>query len=186
MLAALVADESGDSAAIRALANRPAAELRQLPTLLLEAGLVSDWRRVMALSKSARPNEYHFGLVALAEGRTSEAMRLLNSVVEKGADAGRMSSFLRGSLTLAAVQRKAGNRSAAIATLEQASRVPRWRTTDGHSLGYAWIRMRAALLALYREAGRQAEADAVEKELRQLMAVADPEHPIRAQLSRRR
>ena len=47
-----------------------------------------------------------------------------------------------------------------------------------------WLPIREALASLYRQEGRVADAEAVETELRALVAVADEDHPVRIRLSR--
>jgi hypothetical protein len=45
-----------------------------------------------------------------------------------------------------------------------------------------YLHARERLSQLYRNAGRVAEAEEIEKELRELLAVADEDHPIKARL----
>jgi hypothetical protein len=44
---------------------------------------------------------------------------------------------------------------------------------------YDWLTLRDRLSQPYRQAGRHAEADAVDSELPALLAVADDDHPIK-------
>ena len=67
-----------------------------------------------------------------------------------------------------------------------------WATSASASsfAGYAvrvaeWITARARLAGLLRAAGRAQEAAAIEKELLQLLAVADDDHPLRLTLETR-
>ena len=186
-LATLAAADRGDMATVRAtLAGRRAGELTMVPALLLEAGLVDDWRRVNAFTRAsqpqAKPGNYLDGLLALTEGRTTEAARLFNAAVDQGPDL--VSQFFPASLKLSQLQRAAGDTTSAIATLQRAAREPRWRMARGWSRGDLWIKVRAALAAIYRETGQQSEAEAVEGELRRLLAVADADHLVRRQLDR--
>ena len=45
-----------------------------------------------------------------------------------------------------------------------------------------WLRVRLMLAKIYREMGRDEDAKKVEAELRGLLALADPDHPILLQL----
>ena len=54
----------------------------------------------------------------------------------------------------------------------------------GGMSAYFWIRVRTTLADLYREAGREADARVVETELLQLLALADPDHPILTKIQR--
>jgi len=47
-----------------------------------------------------------------------------------------------------------------------------------------WLRVRAALAKLHRETGRNEDAREIEDELRRLLALADPDHPILLELGR--
>jgi tetratricopeptide (TPR) repeat protein len=183
-LAALASVELEDAPGVRRLvAGRPVADLVELGSLLFEAGLVGEWRRVnthLRTSQRRIPNNYHRALLALAEGRAATGTQLLKAVIDGNP------RDLQASIKLAGVQRASGDLRSAIATLERASQVPRWQTARTWVLGFRWTRMRAALAALYRQAGRIAEAEVVEDELRRLMAVADANHPVRTQLARGR
>ena len=188
-LKALVAAELGDKAGLRQLlAGRPPAELVQVGSLPLEVGLVDEWRRTDAFLRETRPglrtNDYQSGLLALSEGRTADGARSFRAEIERGASG--LPSNPRASLRLSALQRAAGDLPSAIATLEDATREPRWKTAGGWVVGFLSIRLRAALAELYRDAGRLTEAEAVERELRPLLAVAEPDHPVRRQLDRAR
>lgn len=70
----------------------------------------------------------------------------------------------------------------AIDVLESATSIPRGRTSTSWSLGWVWIKLRTELADLYRAAGRIENARVVENHLRQLMAVADEDHPVRVKL----
>jgi hypothetical protein len=47
-----------------------------------------------------------------------------------------------------------------------------------------WMRTRLQLAQIYREMGRNQDAQKVEAELRKLLAYADPNHPILVELNR--
>jgi len=47
-----------------------------------------------------------------------------------------------------------------------------------------WLRVRLALAKLYRETGRDEDAQEIEEDLRKHLAYADPDHPILRQLDR--
>ncbi len=50
--------------------------------------------------------------------------------------------------------------------------------------GAYWLRTRLELAKLYRSVGRVDEARVVEADLRKLLALADPDHPILLELER--
>jgi hypothetical protein len=54
----------------------------------------------------------------------------------------------------------------------------------GRPHGHNWIAAQADLARLYRQTGRGREAEPIEAELRRLLAVADPDHPVLRQLRR--
>jgi hypothetical protein len=55
----------------------------------------------------------------------------------------------------------------------------------GASTGFEWLRVRDQLADLYRRAGRNADARAVDSELLMLLAVADDDHPTKRRLASR-
>lgn len=108
--------------------------------------------------------------VLLARGDTGEAIVKL-----RHAPGGAFG--LIGADTLATALEREGNLAGASAILEEATR-ERSRLYGG-PIGFPlvmWVRLRAHLLRLYRRSDRSAEAAAIEAELRQLLAFADPDY----------
>jgi hypothetical protein len=54
---------------------------------------------------------------------------------------------------------------------------------DGWSVS-AWLKYRMRLVELYREAGRDTDADRLCEEIRALLAVADADHPLWPRLAK--
>ena len=83
---------------------------------------------------------------------------------------------------MAVSRRGIGDLPGAIRELERVSQGRTLAVTgDGWQVG-SWLRCRVRLAELYREAGRQTEADQVFNEVRTLLAVADADHPLRPRL----
>jgi hypothetical protein len=117
--------------------------------------------------------------LALATGRRREALDLLEKNLEQVGtlDWGR-GVFLLGSESLAAMRREKGDLPGAIRVLERTSDR---RISSGEFL---WSRNRLQLARLYRDVGREEDAERVERELMNLFAVADSDHPIVLDLQR--
>jgi hypothetical protein len=80
-----------------------------------------------------------------------------------------------------------GDLNGAVQTLEAAAR-KNGMSTYGllGATGYFGMRNLLELDRLYRQLGRHSEAEKVEADLRKLLLVADPDHPILLELQRRR
>ena len=123
------------------------------------------------------------GAVALARGRFSEAISLL----DEGMRVKRLRNYFPerelflASLELARAWVGKGDPGEAIEVLERAS-LRKERTFIEHESGALWLNARAQLAGLYRQVGREEEAQQVEDELRRYLAYADPDHPILLQL----
>ncbi len=123
------------------------------------------------------------GQVALMQGRTAEARRLLRQSIDLRED--RFGTPALSALVgIARALRLTGDVPQAIHTLEEATRnrYPSclWPTANAH----LWVQLRAALGQLYRQVDRQADALAVETHLRTLLEIADDEHPLVARSKR--
>jgi hypothetical protein len=79
--------------------------------------------------------------------------------------------------------RAVGDLPAAIVRLERVGDSRAKAVTNEGPQVYAWLRCRVRLAEFYREAGRQAEADRVFAEVRQLLSVAEADHPLSPRLS---
>ena len=88
----------------------------------------------------------------------------------------------RAAMKLADAWIAKGDPARAMAALEDAS--ARRGTLDSLPLmwGLHWLTVRERLARLYREAGRVADGNAIEGELRALLVVADDDHPIKRRL----
>jgi hypothetical protein len=118
------------------------------------------------------------GEIALAEGNAAEAV----SLIQQGLAAERVTGSAVYFLACEALARawlKQNNPDAAVAALEDAYR-QRGRSVQGS--GAFWLSAVWELAQLYRQVGRQADAARLEAELRDLLIVADRDHPIAVRL----
>jgi hypothetical protein len=88
--------------------------------------------------------------------------------------------FLLGSESLAAMRREKGDSPGAIRVLERTSDR---RISSGEFL---WSRNRFQLARLYREIGRVEDAERIDQELLNTLAMADSDHPIVLEIKRLR
>jgi hypothetical protein len=58
-----------------------------------------------------------------------------------------------------------------------------WISPVARSYGDFWLRNQARLSTYYHRLGRDSDARTVDEQLRKLLAVADPDHPILRQLN---
>lgn len=121
------------------------------------------------------------GALRVAQGRHKEALGLLEPLTS-GFNPDAMSIWARESA--AAAHLASGHQEEAIRVLEQVGSLRtqvvgnyEWRVDD-------WLRCRVLLVEVYRQAGRHSDAASVEAEVRRLLAVADPGHPLLARLNR--
>ena len=80
---------------------------------------------------------------------------------------------------LAGVLDDAGKTGDAIRVLEQDVRP----AMASFVSGWPWPQINEHLLRLYRKAGRFADAERLEHEMRRYLAAADPDHPVAARLA---
>jgi tetratricopeptide (TPR) repeat protein len=155
---------------------------RRVGSLWVDVGALPVARQVVA---NAPHNAMYAGQLALAEGRPAEA------VAHLAPEARRLQQMIGGPGAWRAVRklaealRELGRRDEAIIELERAYQ-RRWLSEGGPSGGYEWLRLADTLAALYAEAGRRADAETVEAELRTLLSVADDDHPIKRRLTESR
>ena len=143
----------------------------------IEAGLLGKAREAIAIN----PVSTYVGQLALAEGRYDEAIAHLRERL--GVEVGFGSpGIYRVRRKLAEALSAAGRADEAVAILEDMSRA---MAIAGPPNGYEWLRARERLASLYRQTGRVSDAEAVEAELLQLLAVADDDHPIKRRLEHR-
>jgi serine/threonine protein kinase len=175
---AVIADEWGDRAKLHDLIAQARDEDRKtVPSFLLASGFVDDWRRWR--SSVPRPIPLQDALFALSEGRLDDAIATLGDIPDTEPN---YMTYIQARRALAGAWWSKGDPDRAVAVLERTSAEPRWRSSTNWSLGFVWMKMRADLAELYRHAGRTDDAHAVEAHLRQLLAVADEDHPIKVRL----
>jgi tetratricopeptide (TPR) repeat protein/tRNA A-37 threonylcarbamoyl transferase component Bud32 len=173
-----------DAGALRAFLQRELPNPADgIMSLFIDARLLNEAHQLIAALQRRVPAGSAFllaseGQLALAEGRLEEAIALL----ERSQLGTVGQPYALAAVKLADAWIAKGDRARAIAALEDAS--ARRDTLDALPLtwGLAWLRVRERLARLYREAGRVADAKAIESELRQLLVVADDDHPIKRRL----
>ena len=88
-----------------------------------------------------------------------------------------------GSEILAEAWREQGDSTNAAQVLRAALEKEAFILLDQSMLtGPLWLKLQAQLSKLYREMGRDKDAREIEDELRRLLTLADPDHPIVRQL----
>jgi tetratricopeptide (TPR) repeat protein len=145
---------------------------------MIDAGLLHMARQVIDYHRRHRnevPLNWYRGQLALAEGRFDEAIPLLT--VAAGYFARPSNQGLKIARQLADAHIGQGRVDTAIGLLEDATHQ---RIDLAH--GWEWLRARDRLYELYRQAGRHDEADAVDRELTSLLAIADDDHVVKRRL----
>ena len=179
----LMAARREDWAAVRRLVR---ADTQSRPGILIFAGMTREAERVVAEDRrrgERRPWQYEadfIGQLRVAQGRFAEGWTLLEpltqpeprpryKVLEAGAIARRALGDVQGAIDL--LEPLGASRASAVSYV--------WSASD-------WLRCRTLLVELYDQAGRAQEADAVDAEVRRLLAVADPGDPMIRRLDARR
>jgi tetratricopeptide (TPR) repeat protein len=161
------------------------------PLFMARAGLLVEAQRAI----DARRDEYNSprlmgfvqlmqGDLVLAEGRAEEATRIIQAGLEASRPWDTITHFLVSD-ALATAWEMQGNRQRAIRVLEEAV-VQGDRISLFPRSSVLWLQTRARLARLYRELGRQREAQEIESTLSKFLAHADPDHPLLRQLKRSR
>jgi hypothetical protein len=181
------ASTADDRAAGRAVVRRYFPDVRQATNIISAYVLVGDLesaRQALPLLEAgpAAPPEYlrlARALVAMADGQPVRVIELLEPVTRDGPPRGsRMWAVT--ALTLANAHAALGQYRRAVELLDDAtSRRSDYDAASAH----AWLPLRHRLAELYRVAGRNADAEKMEAELRTLLAAADDDHPIRRRLA---
>lgn len=192
---ALVSLQRGDLKELRRLTaalvtRHNEADYANIGFFLIRTGQAGSAQRVLAMNEGKPAIQSGLlqalrGEVAMARGRTAEAIYELKKSQESSDIFGMASLFL-GAESLASVLARQGDEEGAVRVLERASRQKRpavflWLTNGGF-----WTRNQLLLAKQYRRVGRVAEADRIEAELTNLLAVADSDHPIVVELERLR
>jgi DNA-binding winged helix-turn-helix (wHTH) protein/tetratricopeptide (TPR) repeat protein len=117
------------------------------------------------------------GQVRVQQGRYAEGLALLESL--KPDPMGPRYYVLEH---LALARRGLGDSAGAIRELEHAGEKRAEAITHDGWQVYSWLRCRVLLAELYREIGRSADAERTAQEVRTLLAVSDPGHPLLVRL----
>ena len=147
----------------------------------VDAGLLDSAQRLVAMGPQNADLQMLFDAkLALAQGRVTHGVERLEHFLNEDPPA---TSRLRtrGSLVLAEVWATRGDAKRAVAVLESTFRGPRHLFED---LLPEHLRLRERLAQLYRQLDRIPEAETIESDLRQLLAVAQGDHPMKLRLSR--
>ncbi len=157
--------------------------------LLTRSGLIDQAGQVLAENEGKPVSvllsgtlEAARGELAMARGRTAEAIDQLRKSQESTRVFGR-AAFLLGMQTLASALARQGDLDGAIRVLELGS-TQRHVAFHWVSNGVLWEGNQLLLARLYRRAGRMADAQKLETELLNLLALADADHPILLELRR--
>jgi serine/threonine-protein kinase len=191
----IIAGERGDREAVRRLAGellvkdgqrlsgRLSILVVDIVSALIDAGKSDVVRQVFAPKAPLRDRrhlpELVDALLAASDGRTARDTQLLERFVEqrepRAYDLG-----MRASLKLAEIMFATGDHVRAITTLERTALRPRNQDLFDSSVN----RAQDLLARLYRQVGRTSKAEAIESGLRQLLAMAPDDHPIKRRLAR--
>jgi tetratricopeptide (TPR) repeat protein len=152
------------------------------------AGLVEEARRILDSIPPDDAGVRTFGFplrllargeLALAEGRTEDAIPLLQEALPFFAPRAN-AQYFRASDSLARAWEQVGSVPNALRVLQEAS-LQKSRAIWGK---VAWMELQLHLARLYRELGREADAREIEAELRRLLVHSDPDFWILRQLER--
>jgi len=164
------------------------------------------------LSSSSTPSssfEIQRGVLAVSRGNRAEGMKVLEDALSSFRSADKTEQLLEaardrrnkqmlvmhpqkdsaaayfmGSEIMAEAWRTQGNLAKAVQVLEGAAEKELLLLADQSSplTGALWVRVQGQLAQLYREMGRDEDAQKIEEKLRALLAYADRDHPILRQL----
>jgi tetratricopeptide (TPR) repeat protein len=157
--------------------------------LLARSGLTDQAERVLVEKKGVSGSallsgtlEAARGELAMARGQTAEAIHQLKESQKRTRVFGR-AAFLLGLESLASALARQGDLEGAIRVLELGSK-QRHVAFHWVSNGFLWTRNQFLLAQLHRKVGRAADAQRIEAELLNLLALADADHPILVELKR--
>jgi tetratricopeptide (TPR) repeat protein len=179
----------GNQRELRSLLNSAVARSYDLDLgwgpILVRAGFIDQAERLLATEGTgSAPGlaEAVRGELAMARGQTAEAIVQLKKSQESTKGFG--SAFFLSMETLASALAHKGDLEGAVRVLEFTSQKKRLGVFNWVSNGPLWIRNHLLLARLYRKAGRAADAQRIEAELLNLLALADADHPILVELRR--
>jgi tetratricopeptide (TPR) repeat protein len=139
------------------------------------------------LERIERRRSIRRGMLAVSQDNRIEGMRMLGDALLSISltDSNAATAYLMGSEILAEAWREQGDSTNAVAVLRTALEKESFLLLDQSVLtGPLWLRLQAQLAQLYRDMGQHEDASKIEAELRRLLALADPDHPILRQLDR--
>lgn len=180
---------TGDHARARKWLDRSIALSDHFPMnmpLLTRVGMA---QQASALSKTYKqwPPQWRnasLGEFLVSQGRTASGIRLLQDGTSQARLHAHPSYFLNAE-TLAQAYESTGNFASAVEVLESATanRIHAYGPFDMLAASF-WMRDELDLAHLYRRLNRVKEAQAIENELRKLLAYADADYPILVELNR--
>jgi len=122
------------------------------------------------------------GGVALQQGRSAEAAAVLEPTFDDSYSKHNFVCAWSADGLVTALE-QAGDSQKALKVLEATSSTRMWAYPLAMGYEGFWLRNQARLSSFYHRLGREAEARKVDDQLRKLLAVADPDHPILRQLN---
>lgn len=180
---AVLADAVDDTATMRRHLSRVPLDGEQRALRLARAGLYAQAEYVIARNEGNESfTETARGELARRRGRLSEAVEHLTRGVKASTQT--LSELYLGAESLADVLERLNRREEALNVLETAAAAEPRYTRTGPS-GAFWLRTLNRLSRTYRALGRAAQADAIDTRLRRMLALADADHPLVIQLTRR-
>ncbi len=169
-----IADLFDDLASMRDLLSE--VDWAHNPVPYTHVGLFDRAHEIIAGGYASETARLHVrALETAASGSFREAATALQQVVDIRRE-NPTSGFYDTSVTLADMWERSGSASQAIRVLEEAVVTQPVYNVPGLT-GAWWIKAQVKLVGAYRRAGRADDADALEAQVRQLMSVADPDHP---------
>jgi tetratricopeptide (TPR) repeat protein len=168
-------------------------DARRLATPFIEAGLVEESRRLVALHRATASRSHLLtqylrmleGGLAMIEGRPDDAIQRFDEFLANRTVLPHPSREARVRRWLADAWMAKGEVTRAIDVFESAP--PRLINHMSRPFGSQadWLQNQEKLATLYRRVGRISDAEEIEAELVTLLAVADNDHPIKRRLEER-
>jgi tetratricopeptide (TPR) repeat protein len=176
-----------DRRAFDAVAGEPASFERrdELTFMLIWVNRLADAQRLASERRQRKPEPWPVswtefeGHLRHAQGRHADAVAILEPLARDA-----IWPRIRMNEVLAAARARAGDLAGALAALEFTER--RAIAVIPHFSAYDWLRARALLAQLYRDAGTPAQAAPIEQEVTRYLAVAEANHPLVARIPRER
>jgi hypothetical protein len=153
--------------------------------MLIWVNRLADAQRLASERRQRKPEPWPVswtefeGHLRHAQGRHADAVAILEPLARDA-----IWPRIRMNEVLAAARARAGDLAGALAALEFTER--RAIAVIPHFSAYDWLRARALLAQLYRDAGTPAQAAPIEQEVTRYLAVAEANHPLVARIPRER